>query len=145
MEGKFEELEKELESIEKEMQSLGLHEPEQEKKLMARNTTTKETPEKVTNGYTVSDLAEEFEVTPQEMRRYLRTLEIERPGKSWTWAKKTDPSLKELRPKIREYIKSLGSDKGKKPTAPKKPQEEKSPPKKKVSSRRKVVVEEESE
>lgn len=70
-------------------------------------------------GYTGAELAAEFELDASELRKHLRALKIEKPGKQWAWAKKTDPALKEIRAQLKERLKSLASEPKKEPKAKK--------------------------
>ncbi|MEK0324563.1 MAG: hypothetical protein QQN63_02570, partial [Nitrosopumilus sp.] len=100
------------------------------KKAAPEKKTPEETPTKSTPGYTGSDLAAEFSIDPGELRKHLRALKIEKPGKQWAWSKKTDPALKDIRAQVKERIKSLEGAPAKKEKKPAKKAEAKTPEKK---------------
>lgn len=109
----------------------------------AKKAKTKAEPEtkvSVAAGYTGAELAAEFELDASELRKHLRALKIEKPGKQWAWAKKTDPALKEIRAQLKERLKSLASEPKKEPKAKKakteKVKAEKKAPAKKASPKK---------
>lgn len=82
-------------------------------------------------GYKVKDLAAEFEITPTECRKYLRTIKAEKPEEGWVWPKKTDSGLVQIRKDLKAYIKQLGEK------AEKAAPEKKKAPAKKAPARKK--------
>lgn len=83
---------------------------------------------KEVTGYKAKELAEEFGITPADLRKHLRALGIEKPEEGWVWPKKTDKALTEIRKQVKARIKELES-KPAKEKAPKKEKAEKAPAK----------------
>lgn len=62
---------------------------------------------KEVTGYKAKELAEEFGITPADLRKHLRALGIEKPEAGWVWPKKTDKALTEIRKQIKARLKEL--------------------------------------
>lgn len=56
-------------------------------------------------GYTAKELAEEFDITPAELRKHLRALGVEKPEAGWVWTKKAD--LTQIRKDLKQRLKNL--------------------------------------
>ena len=93
---------------------------------MPKKITKSEPAEKTADGYSVADLAGEFDMDATQMRVHLRVLEVEKPGSRWVWPKKTDSGLQAIRSQIKDRLKELASKpasekpKGKAASGPKK-------------------------
>lgn len=143
------ELEKALTQVNKEieennLQSQPASKPKQEKRKMKKPTKTKAAKTKAAPkskkastkaepaGYLAKDLAAEFDLVPAELRKALRVIKAEKPGKAWAWPKKTDKGLVAIRKALKEHFKAAAS----KAKASAKPKKEKKAPTKKAATKK---------
>lgn len=77
-----------------------------EAKKTKTKTAAKKT-ERVVDGYTASNMAEELGIESTELRKALRSLGIQKPTNSWTWGSKKEAA--DVLKQVKQHLKNGGS------------------------------------